>query len=372
MKIIIRVGKWLLNIIYFIFKLKRTKDKVTIISRQSDKETIDISLLSRQFSSMTNSPEVLILTKTIGVGLRGKLSYLFHIIFEQMPAIATSKIVLIDGYCIPISILNHKEELIVIQMWHAMGALKKFGYSILGNDEGSSVQIATLMNMHKGYDYIFASGENCVKYLSEAYNAKEDKFVIMPLPRLDLVKDENLIKVTSQKITQTYKFSSSKKNILYSPTFRKDNINLDYVFELIECIDYEKYNLFVVPHPLMPKNIKIQKATIVYDFSSIEMLSVCDYVITDYSAFVFEAAAACKPIFLYTPDIGEYSLKRGFYIDIKKEEFCKISDNPFEIKTAIEQNEYDFNKIKLFASKYIKEQQNNTEKIINFINKKRG
>ena len=45
--------------------------------------------------------------------------------------LATSKVCVLDGYCIPASILKHKKKLKIIQIWHASGAIKKFGYQIL-------------------------------------------------------------------------------------------------------------------------------------------------------------------------------------------------------------------------------------------------
>ena len=68
---------------------------------------------------------------------------------KQMYHIATSRVVILDSYCIVISILKHKKKLTIIQMWHAMGAFKKFGYSIIGKSEGTSKKIIDLMRMHK-------------------------------------------------------------------------------------------------------------------------------------------------------------------------------------------------------------------------------
>ena len=70
----------------------------------------------------------------------------------QMYHIATSKVVVLDGYCIAASVLNHKPDTKIVQMWHALGTIKKFGYQVLGTEEGSDPDVARIMRMHKNYD----------------------------------------------------------------------------------------------------------------------------------------------------------------------------------------------------------------------------
>ena len=58
-----------------------------------------------------------------------------------------------------------------------------------------------------------------------------------------------------------------------------------------------------------------------------ELLHVADYIITDYSAIVYEAAITQKPIYFYTYDYEEYQINRGTYIDYMSEmpgPICKI------------------------------------------------
>ena len=98
--------------------------------------------------------------------------------FKQMYHIATSKIVVLDGYCILISILKHKKDLKVIQLWHALGSLKKFGYSSLDKRDGRGKKIADLMNMHKNYSYILTSSEVSRPFFREAFNAKDEQMVV--------------------------------------------------------------------------------------------------------------------------------------------------------------------------------------------------
>ena len=119
------------NFIYFFFKLLPTKNKITFISRQSNVPSVDMILIENK---LPKDIKVVKLCKMLESGIVNKIKYLFHMIV-QMYHIATSKIVVLDTYCILIGILKHKKSLKVIQMWHALGSFKKFGKSIIDTND---------------------------------------------------------------------------------------------------------------------------------------------------------------------------------------------------------------------------------------------
>jgi len=367
MTFIIKILNLILDIIYFFLKLFKTKNKITLISRQNNKPTQDIEILANELTKEMPKYKVIILSKKLESGLLNKIKYAFHML-KQMYHIATSKVVILDSYCIVISLLHHKKNLKVIQMWHGIGLLKKAGYSILGKEEGRSIKIATLMKMHKNYDYIFASAESCRKSISEVFNESIDKVVVYPLPRINLLIDKKYQSETKEKIYLQYPDIKNKKNIVYVPTYRKDNEELiNAIDKLVESIDYKKYNLIIKLHPLTEYNKEIKNAIIDKEFSTTEMLFIADYVIADYSTVIFEAAILNKPLFFYTYDMKEYAKKRDFFIDYEKEMPGIITDSAKEIMNNIKSNNYDLNKIKKFSEKYIEIKGNPTKNICSFI-----
>ena len=246
MKAIIVIAKTVLNLIYMLFKLFRTKDKITFLSRQSNVPSIDFKMLSEELKKQNPNVKIVMLTKKIEGGIKNKLSYGFHI-FAQMYHVATSKVVIIDGYQIVISVLKHKKKLKVIQIWHALGSLKKFGYSILDKGEGSKKTVADNMNMHKNYDAILSSSKIAKKNFAEAFNTDESKVLVMGLPRVDFLSKATYKTQTIEKIKKEYPaLDNNKKNILYVPTFRKNSeVN---VVNIIENVDYSKFNLIIKFH----------------------------------------------------------------------------------------------------------------------------
>ena len=102
-------------------------------------------------------------------------------------------------------------------------------------------------------------------------------------------------------------------------------------------------------------------------FSTLEMIFAADYVICDYSAIVFEAALAGKPLFFYAFDYKEYGADRDFYIDYLAEMPGIISPDASEIAKAVSGDDFDLRKVRLFAEKYVSEQRDCTKKLAEFV-----
>lgn len=367
MKIILKIGIVVFNLIYYVYKLFPSENKIVFISRQNDEPSLDCLLLSKAICDKEENIEIVKEFRCIPDSFVGKIKYVLYMLTRQMYLFATSKVVILDGYCILASVLNHKKELRIVQMWHAMGALKKFGYAALGNEEGKDPEISKILQMHRNYDYVICSSENCANYYEEAFRIEKEKMIIASLPRVDLLVDSKKISFTQEKIYKTYPSLREKKNILYVPTFRMNAKMQEKVQDLIAKIDLTKYNLIVKLHPLTKENMELGQALECEEYSSLELLNIADYVISDYSAFIFEVAVAQKPLFLYTFDLDEYIQQRGFFIDYCKEMPSKQYRSAGEVSNAIERDEFDMQRIKQFADKYVEYKSGCSQKLADFI-----
>lgn len=364
MIIIIKIGKGLLNGIYSLMKLLPSKNRITFISRQGNSPSLDIKMIVEGLNKEGIHTKVL--CKKLEKGILHNIGYCFHML-RQMYNMATSKVVVLDGYCIAASLLHHKSILCIVQMWHALGAMKKFGYSILDQDEGSSSELAEVMRMHKNYNYVFVSGANCVEAYSEAFRYSTESIKVMPLPRVDALLDVKRSERIKKDIIKTYPKLREKETILYAPTFRKDRDISTEIIELVDAINFEKYNLIVKLHPL--SDYDIQAENVIWDqkYPTIDMLNVCDYVITDYSAITFEAAVKNKPLFFYAPDLEKYINRRDFYFDYMAEMPGVIENNAKDVALAIERREFSTEKVREFADKYIDRRTGCTQEIMDFL-----
>ena len=190
MSIIVNIGIFGLNILYFFMKCLPVQNKITYISRQMDVTPLDFQMIIDETKKVNPDIQHVVLAKMLKKGMKNHILYCFHML-KQMYHIATSKMVILDTYCIPVCILKQRSDLVVIQIWHALGAFKKFGYSILDQPEGSSSKIAHLMRMHKNYTYVFSSSEYTRPFFADAFHVDLSQVKVFPLPKTDLLIDED-------------------------------------------------------------------------------------------------------------------------------------------------------------------------------------
>ena len=372
---IIRMGiciaKGFLNIIYFFVKMFPIKNKIVMLSRQSNKPSIDFELIKKEILRKTGDIEIKVLCKVLKSNVKDRINYCFYIL-KCMYHIATSKVCILDSYSIPISILKHKKSLEIIQIWHASGATKKFGYQSLNKKEGRGEGVAKVMNMHKNYSHVMAPSRITGKFYSEAFQIDKNNIFINGLPRIDYLLNEDLGKEKIESFYKEYPKYKDKPTILYVPTFRKDKDCSDVYRDLIDSINFEKYNLIIKLHPL-DKSAEMDKYIINKKYNTFDLLKIADYIITDYSAVAFETSVLNKPLYFYVYDINEYKKTRGLNVNPLKEMKNSTSTNIKEIINSIENNSYNYEELEKFRSKYIqKVDKNNTKRLVNFVFKYLG
>ena len=368
-KLIVRTGKIFLNIIYSFLKLLPTENQIVFISMQSDSISLDFELLKKDLEYREPGTKLVFLCKKMESSLTKKsdyIKYVFNMLeytLEAMHYLATSKVCVAESYCVPISLLKHKKDLKIIQIWHASGAIKKFGYQSLDTKEGKSSEIAQLMCMHKNYDYVIAPSEATKKIFAEAFNIEKEKIVKLGLPRLEYITNREYDK--TEKIYNEYPQLKNKKVILYVPTFRKGK-NID----LTEILNYslkDEYKLIIKLHPLentvVPEEYKIDSKYTTYD-----LIKIADYIITDYSILSIEASILEKPIFLYLYDLEEYSQNRGLNINLQQELSTFTCRTFNDIMNKIQKGDYNLEEIKKYRNKYIElETDNSIKNLTDFI-----
>lgn len=363
LKCVLYTLKGLMSFIYFFIKLFPIKtNKVLMISRQSNEPSIDFKILSEELLKTDSNIQIKILCKKIPKKFVKKVGYCFYII-KCMYHIATSNVCIVEGYVIPIGALKHKKELIIVQIWHALGAIKKFGKQVLNQKEGSSSVVANIMGMHKNYTFVTCASNATKEFYAEAFGIQKEKIYVLGMPRIDyLLGKDNKINENVEKLLKEYPKLKEKKNILYVPTFRKGKSTL--VEEIIKNVDETKYNLIIRLHPL-EKTLIDSKYIVDKKYSTFELLKIADYVITDYSAIAFEAAVVNKPIFFYLYDLKDYEENRGLNVKLNKEMQQVTSSNIKDIISIIEQEKYPYEEYKKFKQKYIETlDTNNSKRII--------
>ncbi|MCL1798393.1 MAG: CDP-glycerol glycerophosphotransferase family protein [Eggerthellaceae bacterium] len=307
-------------------------------------------------------------------------------VFSQMLHIATSKLVILDSYCIPVSVLKHKRSLKVVQIWHAIGLMKKAGYAALGAEEGRSEELAMLLSMHRGYTHILVNSPACETAILQVFGYVEDspsrhghahkEVLVGALPRVDRVQDGAAKAKMRARIYKTHPSLKGKKVILYAPTSRKNMAPLfEKVEQLVEAVRQANrrganFALVVRLHPGNRKywegpfegldeeeaeNIDVQDDDVLFNakFSTAEMGMVADACISDYSSLIYEFMIMRKPVYFFAFDLEEYEKARGIFIDYRKEVPGTVHDDAEDLVQAIVNSECALKKQQAFLKKYV-------------------
>lgn len=235
--------------------------------------------------------------------------------------IATAKIILLDDFYPKIYPLNIRKGADLIQVWHAAGAFKTFGFSRLGRPGGPS----PYSKNHKNYTKAAVSSEGVRGNYAEGFGITEEKVYATGVPRSDIFFDEDYKGYVKERLHEKYPILREKKVILFAPTFRGngqssahysyENLNLKELYENLS----DEYVFLMKIHPFVKNKITIpyEYADFFIDFSEYreinDLLLVTDILITDYSSVCFEFALLNKPMLFFAYDVNEYIESRDFY-----------------------------------------------------------
>lgn len=353
-----------LKICYLFFKFLPTRNQVIFITRRNKVNSIEFNRLIGEIKKRDASQKIVVLNNLAD----NKFKTLLNSYIETY-YIARSRYVIVDSYIIPVSTIKHKSGTRIIQVWHALGAIKKFGHGTIGKESGNSASVAKSMKMHEGYDYIIAGSEATVEIYQRGFNVNAEKIMPIGTPTVDYLLDKSVREGKSSEIHAHYRLDTNKEVILYAPTFRKDKrVQME---DLLTQFDTSKYIVVVKAHPL--DVVESDSTDIIFDkkFSTTDWLFVADRVISDYSAMIFEASVLDLPQYHYAYDYEEYSIDPGLFMDYYAEMPGLISKDAGEIVNAINEKQFDEQKSHSFKHKYLANLDgSSTEKIIDLLFKR--
>ena len=270
--------------------------------------------------------------------------------------LASSKVILIDDYIRSVYEIRKRKDNYLIQVWHACGAFKAFGFSRLSK-EGCWPQDS---RSHRTYDYCLVSSRKVAKHYAEAFGMNIDRVIATGVPRTDIFFDEAYKSEIRAKIFSTYPMLKDKKVILFAPTFRgsskKEGNYPHYRFDYKKIFEIfgDEYRIIIKHHPHVNNKLVIEDEykDRVIDLSKNEelneLLFVTDILITDYSSVIFEAALLDIPMLFYAFDLDEYISSRGFYCEYISFIPGKLVENMDEIIAALLVGDFEADKIKEF------------------------
>lgn len=321
-KIILNIILTIESFIVSLFSIK--SNKITFVSLESDHLTSDLKLIHDKLDSSEFDIHLCLIK--YHKDLWGQFLYFINCM-KQLYLINTSKIVLLHDNNYVVSHFKRK-GVTVIQVWHACGAIKKFGNVIK-----REYPIAN-------YDYSLATSSYWQKAYSQAFSIPKSHVIPTGLPRTDELFDVHWLENKKAELYQKYPILKEKHIILYAPTFR-GNIYKGFSaipFDALKIINAlpENYILLYKFHPLMG-NYQLAEHERILNMNHEDthaLFSISDYLISDYSSIVFDYMILKKNLLFFVPDLEQYSQSLGVFVNLKDLK-CPICQNEEELIHSI-------------------------------------
>ena len=278
----------------------------------------NLLFLDRAIRERRPRARVIHLLEPYSYGLRGKVRYLLRLL-RGMAYLRTSGLVVVDNAWLPVHVAPHRAGTTVVQVWHAAGALKRFGVDVA---DGLAEPERTFL--HRYYDYAVAPGSRAVGPWSRALRTAPDRVLPLGTPRTDLFFDDAAMAATRAAIAGAHPELAARRVVLYAPTFRgrgqakHDPHALDAV--ALRARLPASYAVVLKSHPnLDPTGVPTAGFDVVADPAD-DMnawLIASDILVTDYSSSIFEWAILRRPLVLFVPDLADYEASPGLYVDYR-------------------------------------------------------
>jgi CDP-ribitol ribitolphosphotransferase len=310
--------------------------------------------LSRAIRRYRPAADLVLLLEPYGYGLAAKLRYALRVV-RGMYLLRTSGLVIVDNAYLPVHVAPHAARTTVVQVWHAAGALKRFG---LDTAAGSAEPERTFL--HRYYDAVVTAGEASRVPWARALRTPLDRVLALGTPRTDFFFDAAAMAGARERLQAAHPELAGRRVLTYAPTFRgrgvakRPGVRLDAA-RLRAALPASDI-LVLKAHPnLDPGLVDRDGFDVVVDPRSDmnELLAATDILITDYSSSIFEFALLGRPIVLLVGDLAEYQKDPGLYVEYAREMIGTQVPDTDGVIGAILQDRFDTSGYERFVARHL-------------------
>ncbi len=277
-------------------------------------------------------------------------------VFAGIPRIMTAKVIFCDNYYAFIGGLVKGPSTKIVQLWHANGAIKKFGWQDPTTEERSASDKRRFQAVYDKFDDYIVSSESMGRVFSNSYATDMDRMKMLGYPRSDQFFDKDWVTSTRKRIFRSAPELANKRVILYAPTYRDDK-----AFSLpkgtAKALSSDPNAIVIIKlHPVLRdregevRKVRSKQIRFLHEFSTNELLTVCDTLVTDYSsvAFDFSLLDNAKSVIFYMFDLKKYKLDPGIQDDfldwLPSNPVLSVNELREEISAAKPTNFDEFNR----------------------------
>ncbi|HSJ00125.1 MAG TPA: CDP-glycerol glycerophosphotransferase family protein [Patescibacteria group bacterium] len=343
--------RWL-RVVFSVLPIRQ--DRVVLASARHRNLEGNLRSLYHTMSAARPDLDYVLLLEPYSYRFLGKLIYLLRLT-RGMYYLCTSRLFIIDNAYFPVHVAPHRRGTTVVQVWHAAGALKRFGV-----DTRVPLREPERSFLHRHYDFVVASSEQTRAAYAAALRTPVERVIALGSPRTDLVADTDGVQRARSRVLRRYPTLDGRKVVLYAPTFRgrgerkRSPRGLDA--PRLRGLLPGDYALVLKTHPNLhrrPDHTEGFDVVIDPAMEITEVLAATDVLVTDYSSVVFDWALFRRPLVLLVDDLAEYENNPGLYIDYRNDMIgTQVSDSD-GVAAAILAGGYDAARWDAFIDRHL-------------------
>lgn len=273
--------------------------------------------------------------KGVPICLYNKKKLLLH---NGISYLKQARVIAADNYFPELAILKPNKERRIIQLWHAIGAIKTFGWEDPANLQRSTSDQRRFQKVYDSFTDIIVSSDAMGQVFVNSWQVQPMVLRCLGFPKAD-------------RLIQQSVASENRHRILYAPTYRADSVEMMAVIEsAVQAFSQlSEKNVLLKLHPAvnidkpaLPKNVKLTQEPLEQLFPQTELL------ITDYSASLFEFMVSRKngKVIFFVPDAEVYKNNPGIQTGFLEDAPGPVVRTTEELSKVLKKNEYHFYKEK--------------------------
>lgn len=337
-----KIGYLLYGVLFHIFRLFPVKkNKVVLFMVHNCHFQGNIRYVYEEMKQRNPEDRYLIVSKKelFSKGIRGQLLFYFWLNYHM----ATAKMICLNDNFLPLAYMNISKKTKVVQLWHGVGAFKRFGLST----EKDPLVRKLVQKGNRHIDILPVSSVNVIPFYQEAMGIKKERIYPVGVPATDFYFNEEKKKQARKRVLKAFPQVKDKKILLYTPTFRssqEENSKLLSHFNLAKITKElgEEWAIIVRLHPQVHEELTIdcQGCFDATDYEDVkDLYVVANVLVNDYSSTIVEYEILNKPVVLFAYDVEQYD--RGFYFDYYDQVPGTMVNNVSELIEEVQKESVD-------------------------------
>ena len=241
-----------------------------------------------------------------------------------IPVIMRARVVFCDNYYAFLGGLYHPKNLTIVQLWHAAGAIKRFGWEDPTTQDRSASDQRRFQAVYDHFDEYVVGAPAMGAVFHRSYRVPTTRMQLLGYPRSDRLRDDQWIERTRQRVYQVAPELSGHRVILYAPTYR-EGVTFTPPAGLAAALTADPTARVVVKlHPVLAAaatDLQRQlgrQVVVAETLSTGELLTVAETLVTDYSSVAFDYSLLpnAHSLLFYLFDLPSYTHNPGVQADL--------------------------------------------------------